>query len=149
MGREQHTWRMLRLTGQAVTRCMHCGVAHEYLTRRSRQGICQPVIFPPGFVPGGAQGVEVEVFNAGLIPLPGTGGDEQTKNARLLADAGGAVLIREADCSPARLLAALTDLLASERRTALVTMGTAARTQAPADAAGRLADELLALRRSR
>lgn len=84
-----------------------------------------------------------------LIPLPGTGGDEQTKNARLLADAGGAVLLREADCTPARLLAAITDLLAPEHRAALAQMGTAARTQAPADAASRLADELLALRRAR
>lgn len=80
-----------------------------------------------------------------LIPLPGTGGDEQTKNAHLLADAGGALLLPETDLTPERLLAAITGLLAPGEGAALARMSAAARTQAPVDAAGRLADELLRL----
>lgn len=80
-----------------------------------------------------------------LIPLPGTGGDEQTKNARLLADAGGAILLPETELSPEQLLTTITRLLAPDAREALARMGAAARTQAPGDAAARLADELLRL----
>lgn len=78
-----------------------------------------------------------------LIPLPGTGGDEQTKNARLLADAGGAVLLPERDLTTGRLAATLDRLLDAPED--LARMGAAAHTQAPTDAAGRLADELLRL----
>ena len=35
-----------------------------------------------------------------LIPLPGTGGDEATKNARVLADAGAAILIPQSEATP-------------------------------------------------
>jgi UDP-N-acetylglucosamine--N-acetylmuramyl-(pentapeptide) pyrophosphoryl-undecaprenol N-acetylglucosamine transferase len=80
-----------------------------------------------------------------LIPLPGTGGDEQTKNARLLADAGGATMIRESDLSPEGLVAAIDRLLAPGGADTLAQMGEAARTQSPGDAAERLADELLRL----
>ena len=80
-----------------------------------------------------------------LIPLPGTGGDEQTKNARLLADAGGAILLPETALTPGRLLAEITALLAPGERGTLARMSAAARTQAPDDAAGHLADELLRL----
>ena len=77
MGREQHTWRMLRLTNWLSQRCQHCGERHEYLTRQGRARSCQPVIFPPGFVAGHAQGVEVEDFNVGPLPLPGTEDDDR------------------------------------------------------------------------
>ena len=46
MGRDQHTWRMLRLTGWAVTRCKYCGERHEYLTRPSRQVLGKAVPAP-------------------------------------------------------------------------------------------------------
>src|SRR5262249_32455689 len=39
-----------------------------------------------------------------LIPLPGARGDEQTANARVLADAGAAVLLSEAELTPERLV---------------------------------------------
>ncbi|MDP9374398.1 MAG: undecaprenyldiphospho-muramoylpentapeptide beta-N-acetylglucosaminyltransferase [Chloroflexota bacterium] len=78
-----------------------------------------------------------------LIPLPGTGGDEQTKNARLLADAGGAVLLPEHELAPDHLAATIDRLLAAPGE--LARMGQAARTQAPTGAAERLADELLRL----
>ena len=77
-----------------------------------------------------------------LIPLPGTGGDEQTKNARLLADAGAARMIPESELTPAGLTAAIDELLAPAATEALARMGEAARTQSPGDAATRLAAEL-------
>ncbi len=82
-----------------------------------------------------------------LIPLPGTGGDEQTKNARLLADVGGALLLPESALTPAGLLRQIDELLAPEASDRLRQIGAAARTQAPADAAAHLASELLRLRR--
>lgn len=80
-----------------------------------------------------------------LIPLPGTGGDEQTKNARLLADAGGAVMLLERDLPPAGRVAEIDRLLAPAARDALTRMGEATRTQSPGNAAERLADEILRL----
>ncbi|MGN6671991.1 MAG: undecaprenyldiphospho-muramoylpentapeptide beta-N-acetylglucosaminyltransferase [Thermomicrobiales bacterium] len=80
-----------------------------------------------------------------LIPLPGTGGDEQTKNARLLADAGGAVLLPEDTLTNDTLLATIDRLLAPSAASELARMGAAAHTQAPGNAAERLADELLRL----
>ncbi len=80
-----------------------------------------------------------------FIPLPGTGGDEQTKNARLLADAGGAVLLAETNLTPTALVASINRLLDPSARAALLRMGEAARTQAPPDAAAVLAEELLRL----
>ncbi|MDQ3692954.1 MAG: undecaprenyldiphospho-muramoylpentapeptide beta-N-acetylglucosaminyltransferase [Chloroflexota bacterium] len=78
-----------------------------------------------------------------LIPLPGTGGDEQTKNAQILADAGAAVLIPQAEATPARLLAMILELLGDRHR--LSAMAAAARSVGRVDAAARLAAELLTL----
>lgn len=80
-----------------------------------------------------------------LIPLPGAGGDEQTRNGRLLADAGGAVLLAERDATPVRLGRELRSLLNDRDR--LRTMGDAARTVGRPDAATRLVDELIDLAR--
>ena len=80
-----------------------------------------------------------------LVPLPGAGGDEQTRNGRLLADAGGAVVLPQEEATPERLGAVLLDLLADPAR--LREMGRGARSIGRADAAARLADELLALAR--
>ena len=82
-----------------------------------------------------------------LIPLPGTGGDEQTKNARLLADVGGAVILPESALTADRLRQQIDTLLAPEATERLRQIGAAARTQAPGDAAAHLATELLLLRR--
>ena len=38
-----------------------------------------------------------------LVPLPGAIADEQTQNARFLVEAGGAVLIAQAELTPERL----------------------------------------------
>jgi UDP-N-acetylglucosamine--N-acetylmuramyl-(pentapeptide) pyrophosphoryl-undecaprenol N-acetylglucosamine transferase len=78
-----------------------------------------------------------------IIPLPGTGGDEQGANARAIATAGGAIVIREEDAAPERLLAELTALLADSER--LRTMGQSAAILARPNATSDLADELLKL----
>jgi UDP-N-acetylglucosamine--N-acetylmuramyl-(pentapeptide) pyrophosphoryl-undecaprenol N-acetylglucosamine transferase len=75
-----------------------------------------------------------------LIPLPGAGGDEQTLNARVLANAGGAVLLPQADLSPDRLIAEIDALLASDR---LEEMSNAARAIGQTDATARLASEIM------
>jgi len=78
-----------------------------------------------------------------LIPLPGTGGDEQTHNARLLVDAGAAVVLSQPVATPERLRKVLDRLLAD--LDGLARMGERARAVGRPDASARLADELLAL----
>jgi UDP-N-acetylglucosamine--N-acetylmuramyl-(pentapeptide) pyrophosphoryl-undecaprenol N-acetylglucosamine transferase len=80
-----------------------------------------------------------------LIPLPGAGGDEQTRNARLLADAGGAILLPQDEATPERLQRELDALLASPERRSL--MSAAARRVGKPDAAANLADVLLSVAR--
>lgn len=92
-------------------------------------------------------GTVAELANLGkpaiLVPLPGAGGDEQTKNARLLEGAGAAVVLPEANLTPAALMATLSGLLENPVR--LKTMGEAARVQARPGAADALAGELVRL----
>ena len=71
------------------------------------------------------------------IPLPGTAGDEQTANARLVEAAGGAVVFPQVSLTPEGLVEAVTRLLAD--RSGLATMGERARTLAVPDAADRIA----------
>jgi UDP-N-acetylglucosamine--N-acetylmuramyl-(pentapeptide) pyrophosphoryl-undecaprenol N-acetylglucosamine transferase len=71
------------------------------------------------------------------IPLPGTSGDEQTVNARLVETASGGVLLPQESLTPDRLLDAARRLL--EDRTALKAMGENARSLAMPDAAERIA----------
>lgn len=78
-----------------------------------------------------------------LIPLPSAGGDEQTRNACLLVDAGAAILLPQANATPERLRATIQSLLADPERRAA--MRQAARTVSHEDAAARLTDELLRL----
>jgi UDP-N-acetylglucosamine--N-acetylmuramyl-(pentapeptide) pyrophosphoryl-undecaprenol N-acetylglucosamine transferase len=75
------------------------------------------------------------------IPLPGTSGDEQTANARLVEAVGGAALLPQISLTPERLLEVVTRLLAD--RPALARMGEQARTLAVPDAAERLARLIL------
>jgi UDP-N-acetylglucosamine--N-acetylmuramyl-(pentapeptide) pyrophosphoryl-undecaprenol N-acetylglucosamine transferase len=76
-----------------------------------------------------------------FIPLPGASGDEQTANARLVAEAGGAVLLPQADLTPHALLDVVGALLAD--RAQLARMGEQARRLAVPDAAERLARLIL------
>ena len=78
-----------------------------------------------------------------LVPLPGARGDEQALNARVLGDAGAAVVIPQPDATPERLQKEILALLGDPERRSR--MAIAARTVARPDAAARLADELLSL----
>lgn len=72
-----------------------------------------------------------------FIPLPGTRGDEQTANARLVAEAGGAVVLPQSELGPETLTGIVLRLLGD--RPALSAMGERARSLAMPDAAERLA----------
>lgn len=82
-----------------------------------------------------------------LIPLPGARRDEQTANARILADAGAAVLLPQDELSPERLVVVVGDLLGDPSR--LKQMSERARSLATPDAADRLGDLILGLARGR
>ena len=72
------------------------------------------------------------------MPLAGTPGDHQTRNAEALVQAGAAVLVPDDQCDAARLEAELAPLLHDTAR--LTEMSAGARTLARPDAAARLAD---------
>jgi len=78
-----------------------------------------------------------------FIPLPGAGGDEQTRNARLLTDLDAAILLPQDEATPDALRRVIETLLAQPER--LATMRQAARTISHEGAAARLTDELLRL----
>jgi UDP-N-acetylglucosamine--N-acetylmuramyl-(pentapeptide) pyrophosphoryl-undecaprenol N-acetylglucosamine transferase len=80
-----------------------------------------------------------------LVPLVPTGGDEQRKIARRFADAGAAVVVPNEEMSADRLIAEVAPLIGDAER--LTRMGAAARTLAPGDAAGRLAQLVLEIAR--
>ena len=78
-----------------------------------------------------------------LVPYPHAAGDHQAKNARWMADAGAAVVVPDADLDGPRLAREVGALLRSpDRRRA---MGEANRTLTQADAADRIAAEVLRL----
>lgn len=76
-----------------------------------------------------------------LVPYPHAAGDHQAGNARWMADAGAAVVVRDAELTPQRLRTEVDSLLADERR--LAEMGSASRSLARPRAAADVADELL------
>ena len=51
-----------------------------------------------------------------LVPSPNVTNNHQEKNARVLADRGGAVLLLEKECTPQRLYSEIKDLLADGER---------------------------------
>lgn len=78
-----------------------------------------------------------------LLPLPGTWGDEQRKNAKVLTNVDGAIVIEQNDATPERLRQEINALLDDPmRRNA---MGASASRIARPDAAARLVDEILTL----
>jgi UDP-N-acetylglucosamine--N-acetylmuramyl-(pentapeptide) pyrophosphoryl-undecaprenol N-acetylglucosamine transferase len=77
------------------------------------------------------------------IPLPGASGDEQTANARVAETAGGAVILRQADLTPATLTDRVLALVKAPDR--LRAMGERAATLAVPDAAQRIAGLLESL----
>jgi UDP-N-acetylglucosamine--N-acetylmuramyl-(pentapeptide) pyrophosphoryl-undecaprenol N-acetylglucosamine transferase len=72
------------------------------------------------------------------VPLPGTSGDEQTGNARLVERAGGAAVLPQSELTPEVLLDRALALLREPAQ--LKAMGERARTLAMPDAAERLAN---------
>jgi UDP-N-acetylglucosamine--N-acetylmuramyl-(pentapeptide) pyrophosphoryl-undecaprenol N-acetylglucosamine transferase len=78
-----------------------------------------------------------------LVPLPGTWGDEQRKNARVLASIGASLTLEQEDATPDRFASEIEQLIADPARRQL--MSDAARTASRPDAASRLVDELLKL----
>jgi UDP-N-acetylglucosamine--N-acetylmuramyl-(pentapeptide) pyrophosphoryl-undecaprenol N-acetylglucosamine transferase len=80
-----------------------------------------------------------------LIPLVPTGGDEQTRNAKRLADIGAAVIIKNADLTGPILLDTITRLLDDPEK--LKSMASASGSLATPNAAEDLADALLGLAR--
>ena len=73
-----------------------------------------------------------------LVPLPGAPGDHQTANARVLVEAGAAVVVADGDLDGSRLAAEIDSLAADPGR--LDDMGRAARTAARPDAAEAVVD---------
>lgn len=78
-----------------------------------------------------------------LMPLPGTWGDEQRKNARILGNVEAAIVIDQPDATPERIRQEILSLIDDPGKRA--TMAIAARTTSRPDAAARLVDELLKL----
>ncbi len=72
-----------------------------------------------------------------LVPWPGAAADHQTGNARVMADAGAAILLPDADCTAEGLAALIEPLLAD--RAALDAMSVAAVGMARPDASSALA----------
>jgi len=81
-----------------------------------------------------------------LVPYPHASADHQTSNARWMADGGAAVVVPDAELTPARLGAEVGSLLADRPR--LAAMASASAALARPDAAQAVADELLAAARS-
>jgi UDP-N-acetylglucosamine--N-acetylmuramyl-(pentapeptide) pyrophosphoryl-undecaprenol N-acetylglucosamine transferase len=77
-----------------------------------------------------------------LIPLPGSGGGEQHRNAELLGAVNAAVVIDQSNLTTERLYSELTDLLGNRAR--LDDMSKQARSICREDAAVQLADLILA-----
>lgn len=77
-----------------------------------------------------------------LIPLPGSGGAEQHRNADLLGAVGAAVVIDQSEAPAERLLREITSLLENPAR--LEEMSRQARSICREDAASQLADLILA-----
>jgi UDP-N-acetylglucosamine--N-acetylmuramyl-(pentapeptide) pyrophosphoryl-undecaprenol N-acetylglucosamine transferase len=78
------------------------------------------------------------------VPLPGTSGDEQTTNARMVERVGGAAVLAQSSLTATSLVGAVRDLLADPRR--LKEMADRARALAVPDAAERLTDLVLSVR---
>ncbi|HEV7806809.1 MAG TPA: undecaprenyldiphospho-muramoylpentapeptide beta-N-acetylglucosaminyltransferase [Solirubrobacteraceae bacterium] len=81
-----------------------------------------------------------------LVPYPHASADHQTANARWMAAAGAAVVVPDAELTPARLGQEVVGLLADRQR--LAAMAAASAALARPDAAQAVADEVLAAARA-
>jgi UDP-N-acetylglucosamine--N-acetylmuramyl-(pentapeptide) pyrophosphoryl-undecaprenol N-acetylglucosamine transferase len=73
-----------------------------------------------------------------LVPLPGAPRDHQTRNAEALVAAGAAILVPDAECTPARLETEVHALFADPGR--LAGMGESAKALGHPDAAAQVAE---------
>jgi UDP-N-acetylglucosamine--N-acetylmuramyl-(pentapeptide) pyrophosphoryl-undecaprenol N-acetylglucosamine transferase len=80
-----------------------------------------------------------------LVPYPYASADHQSANARWMEQAGAAVVVPDAELTPARLASEVTQLLADRAR--LAAMGRASASLARPEAAQRIAEEVLAAAR--
>lgn len=78
-----------------------------------------------------------------LIPLPGTGGDEQRVNASVLGKAGGAIVLEQSEVTPEILEATLARLACN--RNELESMAAHAKSIGKPDAAARLTDLIVSV----
>ncbi len=76
-----------------------------------------------------------------LVPSPNVTDNHQEKNAAALAAAGGAVMIKESECTADRLYETVTELLADRKR--LGEMSEKLLSMGSADASARIADMIL------
>jgi UDP-N-acetylglucosamine--N-acetylmuramyl-(pentapeptide) pyrophosphoryl-undecaprenol N-acetylglucosamine transferase len=80
-----------------------------------------------------------------FIPLPFAAHDEQTKNARLLVDAGSAEILPERELTPERLLAVVNMMIENIKK--YKKLATEAKKLVRPDAAKRLANEVITIAR--
>ena len=78
-----------------------------------------------------------------LVPSPNVTNDHQTKNARAMENAGGAILIPEAECSGAKLFEEASKLVSDEKRLAEMRQG--ALSLSGGDSSGKMAEVILSL----
>jgi UDP-N-acetylglucosamine--N-acetylmuramyl-(pentapeptide) pyrophosphoryl-undecaprenol N-acetylglucosamine transferase len=78
-----------------------------------------------------------------LIPLPGTGGDEQRVNASVLGNSGGAIILEQSEATPEKLTSELARLACN--RNELETMAANAKAIGKPDAAARLTDLIVSV----
>jgi UDP-N-acetylglucosamine--N-acetylmuramyl-(pentapeptide) pyrophosphoryl-undecaprenol N-acetylglucosamine transferase len=104
-------------------------------------GLCDVAICRAGAITV----AELEVLGvpAVLVPLPGAPHDHQSKNARALADVGGAIVLSDAQCTGDALAESL-DIMTS--LDTMEEMGRAVRTLAHPHAADAIADVVLEIR---
>jgi UDP-N-acetylglucosamine--N-acetylmuramyl-(pentapeptide) pyrophosphoryl-undecaprenol N-acetylglucosamine transferase len=104
-------------------------------------GLCDVAICRAGAITV----AELEVLGvpAVLVPLPGAPHDHQSKNARALADAGGAIVLSDAQCTGDSLAEALEIMTSLDTMTE---MGRAVHTLAHPHAADAIADVVLRTR---
>ncbi len=106
------------------------------LYRRTRLGLCRAgAMTLAEFAAAGLPAV--------LVPYPAARDDHQTVNAEVVARAGAAVVLPEADLSPERVCEEILGLWLDAER--LRAMGQAMRTFARPDAADRIAEHVLTL----
>jgi len=78
-----------------------------------------------------------------LIPLPGSGGNEQARNAEALSSVGGAIVIDQTEATPDRLRQTILELISDPARRTEI--GVNAASAGRPDAAARIADQLITL----